>query len=95
MTAPQGAHDCQQGLLPEPRVHSRFRASALAAFSKMKQPKSASNHNQPGYSGLNRDTTINLFFCAVGRHPQVENHSKTRVNTLKNAYARINSHATK
>jgi hypothetical protein len=105
MKGQQGGRDCRQRRLPEPNFHNCLRKPPIAQFQFQaadggKSPRIIGiNRPCPGYSGIKPSTIF-----ATRSHRQIltenrsvrpvcpaQNRSKTRVNSLKFAYARINS----
>jgi hypothetical protein len=87
-------------------VGGRNSASPNLRELSLNQTKWPGKRDQPGYSGLKRANEFNTFFIVIlsgttpSPHPllrrgydgqAVSNHAKSRVNTLKYAYARVNT----
>jgi hypothetical protein len=111
--APHGACEHWQCLLPEPGFHIFSRLDTGSKFGGFIWSQVAANWDQPGYSGLNQDKRVNIFFKPATlienrrfvirrqdfsadqrnqlRPEAVSSHVETRVNTLKYAYARMNT----
>jgi hypothetical protein len=97
MQAPQGVRDGRKRLVPETNLHTPrlpFAGPELNEFCRKehKERKEMLNSESlPSLCSLCSLRLITLPFLSCPCFSPCQNHTKTRVNTLKYAYARVNA----